>query len=1009
MNHLLPIAHTVNRNRRNPEGRGMVWRVVVVLVGMVFFSNAAWGQIMAWELNGQTGSQTSNSSTTTVTGLTTGTLSRGTGITAATGSGTMNSTGWTSNSSLDVNDYYQFTVPVASGYSAAITAIVIALDRSSQTGDGGADIGALRSSLDGFTNNISGSPVTISTTVTNFTFTLNATNLTGTITFRLYGYSAENGNGWMSIGAISGNDLAVNGSVSLITPTLTVSPTSLAFGYVGSGSTSIKTYTLSGTALDGSLVTITPPTGFTVSTDGTNFYSSRTVAYTAPALNNTTIYVRFEPTGLPADYGGNVTNDDNGTAATVNVAVGGSSICKPSVPAPIASVTDASCPSSTDGAITLSNLPSPYSLTFVSGESDNVNLQGTLLNSLADFTVEGWVKLNPSGQYSLFGQDNVIEFGINSSGQLQLWVENTSPGGSINSAYPTDGAWHHIAGTGDGSIARLYIDGVEVGTFDHTNVANYGSSSFNSRIGAYVYSSTTPYYFNGQMIKVGLWNVALSQAQIASLASELHSYTSSESGLIAGYNFDEGTGTTLTRLPSGTNGTFGGSPAWTNPFTYQWTKTGNPGFSANTKNISSLSPGAYNVAVTFKSCPGSNGSWTVNSTKTASEAPESVTVSPSSVCSGDATTITLTASGGSLGTNASVQWFTSDCGTNPVGTGNPLTVLQTLTSPTTYYARYSGDCNTTDCASTTVTLNTSSTAPTSITGTSSICAGSSTTLTTSGGNLGTDAKDVWYSGGCPSEAFSQEWTTQPYSINGTTVNSNTNGILNVTSTDGDPMIHMENIGSFDASVYKYIQVRYRVITSAGGSIELYFSKTGGSDLSESQVVRENLISDNAWHTANMDMSANANWTGTITGWRYDWCTQSGENLELDFITLADRPVLGTGTSITVTPATNTTYYTGKKGACNTTACASQTVTVWPVPTFTTAGHNISCYGLSDGSIDVHVTSANHQNYTYSLNNGANYTGTLTGTYPDYQITGLTAGNFNIKIKDTNNCVSADCP
>ena len=73
-----------------------------------------------------------------------------------------------------------------------------------------------------------------------------------------------------------------------------------------------------------------------------------------------------------------------------------------------------------------------------------------------------------------------------------------------------------------------------------------------------------------------------------------------------------------------------------------------------------------------------------------------------------------------------------------------------------------------------------SVAPTSITGTSTICNGSSTTLSTSGGSLGVDAADVWYQGACVTEAFTQEWQTQPYTVYNTTVNSVTNGILNVT-------------------------------------------------------------------------------------------------------------------------------------------------------------------------------------------------------------------------------------
>ena len=62
--------------------------------------------------------------------------------------------------------------------------------------------------------------------------------------------------------------------------------------------------------------------------------------------------------------------------------------------------------------------------------------------------------------------------------------------------------------------------------------------------------------------------------------------------------------------------------------------------------------------------------------------------------------------------------------------------------------RAQGTCNTTTCVSQVVTVNTLSTAPTAISGTNTICAGGSTTLTVSGGTLGTGAVFNWYSASC---------------------------------------------------------------------------------------------------------------------------------------------------------------------------------------------------------------------------------------------------------------------
>lgn len=306
---------------------------------------------------------------------------------------------------------------------------------------------------------------------------------------------------------------------------------------------------------------------------------------------------------------------------------------------------------------------------------------------------------------------------------------------------------------------------------------------------------------------------------------------------------------------------------------------------------------------------------------------------------------------------------------------------------------------------------TQSTPPTSINASASeICSGTNVTLTSVGGSLGDDSNDVWYEGGCADEAFTQEWDIMPYLYNSTTVNSNSNGIMNVTSTGGDAMIYMENIGSYNTATYRYIQIRYRVVSGTAGNVEIYFSKNGGGDLSEAQVVRTGLNSDGNWNIVNVDMSASPNWTGTITGWRYDWCTNNGVTMELDFITLADRPIIGEGSSITVTPTTTTTYYTRKKGLCNSTSCVSRTVTVSPgspaAPT-ATAGTNAGCTQFTANW----NASANATGYYLDVSTVNTFATFIPGynnlnvnNVTTYNVTGLTAGTtYYYRIRAYNIC------
>jgi hypothetical protein len=125
-------------------------------------------------------------------------------------------------------------------------------------------------------------------------------------------------------------------------------------------------------------------------------------------------------------------------------------------------------------------------------------------------------------------------------------------------------------------------------------------------------------------------------------------------------------------------------------------------------------------------------------------APSSVTLSRSSICSGDAGTITLTAVGGS---GTQVQWFSGACGGAALGTGTSL-VVAAPSSTTTYYARWNTSCGSSACASSTVTVNPTPVAPTSASADrNNYCAseGGNLTLTATGGSGGTLE---WFSGSC---------------------------------------------------------------------------------------------------------------------------------------------------------------------------------------------------------------------------------------------------------------------
>jgi len=87
--------------------------------------------------------------------------------------------------------------------------------------------------------------------------------------------------------------------------------------------------------------------------------------------------------------------------------------------------------------------------------------------------------------------------------------------------------------------------------------------------------------------------------------------------------------------------------------------------------------------------------------------------------------------------------------------------------------------------------------------------------------------------------------------------------------------------------------------------------------------------------------------------------------------------VGTGPSITVSPTTSTDYYVRAEGACNTTGCVSQTVTVRPLPTATIGGTVTVCQYASSPS----VTFTNPQAFAITITYNINGSGTTTINVP----------------------------
>ena len=108
---------------------------------------------------------------------------------------------------------------------------------------------------------------------------------------------------------------------------------------------------------------------------------------------------------------------------------------------------------------------------------------------------------------------------------------------------------------------------------------------------------------------------------------------------------------------------------------------------------------SYRAVVTSGACAAANSATATVTVTPVSVAPTSATASVTTMCGSGSATLTLTGGGGQ---GATIKWYTSSCGGTLAGTGNNLVVSPTST--TTYYGRYEGSCDTTSCASVTITF-----------------------------------------------------------------------------------------------------------------------------------------------------------------------------------------------------------------------------------------------------------------------------------------------------------------
>ena len=143
----------------------------------------------------------------------------------------------------------------------------------------------------------------------------------------------------------------------------------------------------------------------------------------------------------------------------------------------------------------------------------------SVFNHTSELSIEAWVKFvgdnndfifekgNVNTQYSLFSHGSDIVFRTWHAGDSlyqSLFPSKTTAG-------ITNGQWHHIVGSWDGSTKRIYVDGV-----DKASVSKSGALTTNSN-GAAIGSfggTSSGYYFGGDIAIVKIYDKGLSATEI---------------------------------------------------------------------------------------------------------------------------------------------------------------------------------------------------------------------------------------------------------------------------------------------------------------------------------------------------------------------------------------------------------------------------------------------------------------------------------------------------------------
>lgn len=191
----------------------MMFARLLIVAGMAGFHCGMFAQLVVFSFNGSSGNESTFAVDSQPANGLVSAMSRGSGLNPSAGSGAFSARSWSTNSTIDLTDYYRFSITPNAGFQLNLTSLELDERRSGT----GIRRWSVRSNLDNFASDLSPSPFSVpdsTATRTEQNTPLGVTNfsrLRAEVEFRIYGYQAERSTGTWRI-----DNVKLAGQITLV-------------------------------------------------------------------------------------------------------------------------------------------------------------------------------------------------------------------------------------------------------------------------------------------------------------------------------------------------------------------------------------------------------------------------------------------------------------------------------------------------------------------------------------------------------------------------------------------------------------------------------------------------------------------------------------------------------------------------------------------------------------------------------------------------------------------------